>query len=84
VKAFAGLKILEVGFRSTVAIVGGRAYTFVTVDELVQKAQASARHHAGARPWGTTGQNWRCALPGELPEALTCGEVVEQHGGVPG
>jgi uncharacterized protein (TIGR02246 family) len=48
VKAFAGLKILEVGFKiERCEVVGARAYTFVTVDELVQEgAAAPARLHA--------------------------------------
>lgn len=47
-KALAGLKILEVGFKiERCEVVGGRAYTFVTVDEVVQEGAAPpARRHA--------------------------------------
>lgn len=46
-KAFAGVKILETGFKiDRCEVVGGRAYTFVTVDELTQEGAAQARHHA--------------------------------------
>jgi uncharacterized protein (TIGR02246 family) len=41
VKVFAGLKILEVGFKiERFEVVGARAYTFVTVDQLVQEGGA--------------------------------------------
>ena len=47
-KAFAGLKILDVGFKiERVEVVGARAYTFVTVDEQIQEGAAPpARRHA--------------------------------------
>ena len=48
VKALAGLKILEAGFKvDRCEVVGGRAYTFVTVDERTQEGAAPpARRHA--------------------------------------
>jgi uncharacterized protein (TIGR02246 family) len=48
VEAFAGLRILEVGFKiERCEVVGERAYTFVTVDELIQEGAATpARRHA--------------------------------------
>jgi ketosteroid isomerase-like protein len=47
-KSFAGLKSLEAGFKiDRCEVVGGRAYTFVTVDERTQDGAAPpARHHA--------------------------------------
>ena len=48
VKAFAGLKVLETGFKiDRCEVVGGRTYTFVVVDELMQEGAAPpARRHA--------------------------------------
>jgi uncharacterized protein (TIGR02246 family) len=48
VKAFSGLKILKLGFKmERFEVVGARAYTFVTVDELIQEGAAPpARRHA--------------------------------------
>ena len=54
VKAFVGLKILEVGFKiERVEVVGTRAYTFVTVDERVQEGAAppASRHARCATVW---------------------------------
>jgi uncharacterized protein (TIGR02246 family) len=54
VKAFVGLKILEVGFKiERVEVVGARAYTFVTVDERVQEGAAApaSRHARCATVW---------------------------------
>jgi ketosteroid isomerase-like protein len=48
VKVFAGLKVLDVGFKiGRCEVVGARAYTFVTVDEEIQQGAAPpARRHA--------------------------------------
>lgn len=41
VKTFASLKTLEAGFKiERCEVVGGRAYTFVTIDELIQEGAA--------------------------------------------
>jgi ketosteroid isomerase-like protein len=54
VKAFVGLKILEVGFKmERFEVIGTRAYTFVTVDERVQEGAAppANRHARCATVW---------------------------------
>lgn len=54
VKAFAGSKVLEVGFKiERCDVVGARAYTFVTVDELIQEGAAppARRHERCAAAW---------------------------------
>ena len=54
VKMFAGLKILEVSFKIERAEeVGARAYTFVTIDELIQEGAAppTRRHARCAAVW---------------------------------
>lgn len=65
VKALAGLKILEVGFKiERCEVVGARAYNFATVDELIQEGAASpARRHARyATVWEQQpDKNWQIA-----------------------
>jgi ketosteroid isomerase-like protein len=53
-KTFASLKIIEAGFKiERCEVVGGRAYTFVTVDELIQEGAAppTRRHARCATVW---------------------------------
>jgi ketosteroid isomerase-like protein len=65
VKTFAGQKVLEVGFKmERFEVVGGRAYTFVTADELIQEAGAPPvrRHARYATVWEQQpDQSWQIA-----------------------